>query len=148
MLERRKAGEGRKVQNMPDSFLLTEHSAISNGFIVSDFFPPPSVWCEITAPLSTRCIFRFALPAVTHCFYLAFCCLRTTLVQPFKTLGPIVLHQSGWALLLSLLVIQIIHQTICQRLLTAHMIKGSGSNGIKGSYGFEYWILHFVPLES
>lgn len=112
------------------------------------FFFPPSVWCEITAPLSTRCIFRFALPAVTHCFYLAFCCLHTTLVQPFKTLGPIVLHQSGWALFLSLLVIQIIHQTICQKLLTAHMIKGSGSNGIKGSYGFEYWIMDFIPLES
>lgn len=81
--------EGRKVQNTPDSFLLTEHSAVSNTFIVSDFFPSPSVWCEITAPLSIRCIFRFALPAVTHCFYQAFCHLHSSLVQPFKTLAPV-----------------------------------------------------------
>lgn len=135
------------MQYTPDSFLLTEHSAISNGFIVS-IFSPPSVWCKITAPLFTRCIFRFALPAVTHCFYQAFdWFLTASLVQPFNTLGLILLHQSGMSFVLSLLVVQIIRQIIWQKLLTAHMIKGSASSGMKGSYGFEDWLLHFVPLE-
>lgn len=48
VLESREAGEGRKVQNTPDSFLLTEHSAISNGFIA--FFSSLHL-CDVKAQL-------------------------------------------------------------------------------------------------
>lgn len=141
MLESRKAGEGRKVQNTPHSFLLTEHSAISNAFIAS-IFSPPSVWSEITAPLFTRCIFRFALwlsLIVTVWLFAGSACQHT---WPHPS-APVRVELCSFSLG------RPNHPSNNHPEVTdcSHW-KGLWSNGVKGSYEFEYLILPLIALES
>lgn len=152
MLKRRERPEGRKVQNMPDFHSADRalcHLLVTLSLV---FFLP----CEVKSRLlSVAGVYLAPLPNC-HSLFLSCRLLFIHLVPSLwfllsKPLSPSSVPVSAVLLFFSFLLFKgpllfcfFLHQTCCQKLFTAHMIKsGSGSNDIKGRDRFKK--LHFKP---